>query len=232
MRIAVVQHTLRASAEEDAHALGLAARAAVEAGAELLVFPEVLSLHAHPARDVLRAELEPLSGTLSYLLPHVGPSSCSLRFAAADLPGISERLGRIAMLHGDACMDADELAAAAEDRPAVLLMAPRSESDLQSEAVVELAIKLSDSVAGLVLVAEPDGAEPGEPGHGGSVVVLLGQVLAEAVGGDDLLVFDVPEPVPQPTLRERLPAVPPILAQRVAHHAGRKLAVDYPADLS
>ncbi|MDP2182633.1 MAG: hypothetical protein Q8K99_08705 [Actinomycetota bacterium] len=232
MRIGVVQHTLRASAEEDARALGLAAQAAVDAGAELLVFPEVFSLHDHPARDVLSAELEQFSDSLSYLLPHVGPDSRSLRFAAAELPGISGRLGRVALLYGDACMDAAELEAAAAERPAVLVMAPRSESDLQAEAVLELALKLSDSAAGLVLVAEPDGAEPGEPGHGGSVVILLGQVLAEAVGGDDLLVFDVPEPVPQPTPRERLPAVPPMLAQRVAHHAGRKLAVDYPAELS
>lgn len=232
MRIAVVQITPCSSAEEDVRALGGAARAAIDAGAEFVIFPEVASLHGHPGHDLLAAELESVSDRVSYLLPHIGAGTRSLTLSAAELPDISQRLGRIALLHGDACMDADELAAIAADPPAVLVMAPRSESELQAEAVLELALALSESVAGLVIVAETDGAEPGDPGHGGSAVVLLGEMLAEAGGGDDLLVFDVPEPVPQPVPRERTPQVPPILAQRVAIHSGHRLAVDYPADLS
>ncbi len=141
-----------------------------------------------------------------------------------------DALGTVAVLSGDAAFDPDVLRKLAADGTDVLVLCPASESDLQAEAVLEFAIKLSDSVAGLVLVVENDGAEPGQPGHGGSAIVLLGEILAEAMGGADLLEAEIGIPVPQPVPRDPLPQLPTILAQRVANHQGRHVHVDYPSD--
>ncbi len=116
--------------------------------------------------------------------------------------------------------------------PNVAVLLPRSESDLQAEAVLELAIALSDSLAGLVIVVDTDGSEPGHPGHGGSAIIMFGKVVAEAMSGDDILFADVELPVGRPEPREPLPEMPTILQQRLAHHQGHHLEVDYLADLS
>lgn len=141
------------------------------------------------------------------------------------------RLGRVVVLEGDDAIDVDTI----RDRTATgcdtLVLCPESESDLQAEAVLELALGLSESVAGLVVVLEDAGAEPGHPGHGGSAIVLLGEVLAEAVSDADVLEADVPEPVPSPVPREPVPGLPPILAQRLAHHRGERPEVGYLADV-
>jgi hypothetical protein len=56
--------------------------------------------------------------------------------------------------------------------------------------------------------------------------------MAEAITDDELLVADIMVPPPAPQPRERLPDVPTILQQRLAHHEGRKLDSGYLADLS
>ncbi len=229
MKIAVVQHAQRANASADAEGLFSAAQAAASAGGEFVVMPEVFSLHGDPARDALYERLGELDGMR--FIPHVGRQTQAFAYLADHLEGL-EQLGRVALVVGDAVMDPAELERIAENPPSVLLLAPRSESDLQAEAVLELAIALSESVAGLVVISETSGAEPGEPGHGGSAIVLLGEVVAEALAPDDVLVIDVPVPVPVPEPREPLPPVPPILLQRLASHHGEKVPTDYPADLS
>lgn len=142
-----------------------------------------------------------------------------------------EPLGRTVVVAGDAAIDPEQLRRMSLDPPDVLVLAPGSESELQAEAVIELAIGLSLSLAGLVIVADASGAEPGSPGHGSSAVVLLGEVLAEAVFDEQLLVVDVPAPLSPPEPRAPLPVLPPILAQRLANHRGERVPVDYPADL-
>jgi len=141
-------------------------------------------------------------------------------------------VGRCELLEGDATIDPGEHRRIAANPPDVLVLAPASESDLQAEAAIEVAIGLSLSVAGLVIVLDASGAEPGEPGHGGSAIVLLGEVAAEALAEDDVLMAEVPVPVPRPEPRAPLPEVPPLLLQHLAHHRGEKLTVDYPADVS
>lgn len=143
-----------------------------------------------------------------------------------------QSIGTCVVLAGDAAIDPDVHRKVAADPPDVLVLAPASESDLQAEAAIEVAIGLSISVAGLVIVLDFSGAEPGSPGHGGSAIVLLGEVAAEALLEDDALLTDIPVPVPQPKPRAPLPAVPPLLLQRLAHHRGEKVAFDYPADTS
>jgi len=143
-----------------------------------------------------------------------------------------EPFGHVVIVAGDAGIDPEQHRRLAADPPDVLVLAPGSESDLQAEAVLELAIGLSVSLAPLVIIAEASGAEPGSPGHGGSAIILLGEVLAEAVFDDQTLVADIDVPIPAPEPRAALRALPTILAQRLANHRGERLAVDYLADLS
>lgn len=140
--------------------------------------------------------------------------------------------GRVVVIAGDAAIDPEQHRRVAAGPPDVLVLAPGSESDLQAEAVVELAIGLSVSVAGLVIVAETSGAEPGSPGHGGSAIVMLGEVLAEAVFDDQTLMAEIDPHIPSPEPRAPLPEPSTILAQRLAHHRGERAAVRYLADLS
>jgi len=231
VKIAVVQHRLRENADDDAAALLAAAVAAAEAGAEFVVMPEVPSLGEteSPTRQALYAALDDVPGMR--LIPHVGPEHEGIAFVSEPLPG-AECLGRVSLMVADACFKGSAWVEALGKEVSVAVMCPRSESDMQAEAALEVAIALSDSLAGLVVIAETAGAEPGKPGHGGSAIVLLGDVAAEALGDDDLLVVDVVMPVPQPEPREPLPPVPTILQQRLAHHAGTKLDLGYLADLS
>lgn len=231
MRIAVIQHRLRESASEDALALANAARVAAEKGAEFVVLPEVPSLHdsESAARKELYRRLDETDGVR--LIPHVGTEHAGVALVTEPLAGRSE-LGKIGLLVGDAVLVRDEWESMLTQSPSAVVLNPRSESDLQAEASLELAIALSDSLAGLVIIAECDGAEPGDPGHGGSAIVLLGEVVAEALSGDDVLVADVLVPVPQPEPRDGLPQLPTILEQRIAHHHGVRPPVAYPADLS
>lgn len=141
-------------------------------------------------------------------------------------------LGRVEVLVGDAAIDPAEHARLASAPPDVVVLSPGAESDIQAEAVFELALALSVSLTGLVIVSERSGAAAGEPGHGGSAVVLLGEVLAEALSDEDVLLAEVPVPVLAPEPRAPLPELPPILAQRLAHHRGERPVVEYPTDLS
>lgn len=228
MKLAVVQHRLRDSADEDARALVAALRLAAAADAEIVVLPEVLALHEDAdARARFDADVAGISGTR--LMPYGGVGTDGAAFIAQDVVG---DLGAVAVLVGDAVLDADRWAEALSAGCTALVICPRSESELQAEAVLELALAFSDSLAGLVLIAECDGAAPGEAGHGGSAIISVGEVVAEAMSGDEVLLADISLPVAQPEPREALPELPTLLAQRVAHHHGSKLAVDYLADLS
>jgi len=201
MRIAVVQHRLRATPSEDMSALAAASERAVAGGAEWVVLPTVLSIDT---------SLEPFLA------------------ACASPPAI----GSILELRGDECCDVDAFVSAGLAPPDVTVLRPLSENDLQSEAFLELAIALSDSLAGLVIIAECVGAELGDPGHGGSAVVVLGEVVAEALVDDEIIFTDVVVPIAYPEPREPLPQIPLLLRQRTAFHAGHKLEVpDYPADI-
>lgn len=232
MRIAVIEHRLRGDAAEDARALAEAAIVASEGGAQVVFFPSALSIDEQDAQSELGRLLECVPGTR--LIPRIASGVRAQVFPVTDqVPVIGEKLGRVALLHGDACMKTEVLSSTARANPAMLVMTPGSESELQAEAMLELAIGLSESAAALIVIAECVGAEPGEPGHGGSGIVLLGEVLAEALGEDgDVLYADVPAPLVAPDVPEPLPQVPTILEQRVANHEGRKLDMGYLADLS
>jgi predicted amidohydrolase len=229
MQIAVIQHVLRGDDHEDAVALANAAADATDMGAEVVVFPRVPVLadgsDGDPVAKIFEAIDEVQVETVAYINTAIVPDGA--HFAGLPI------LGGTALFVGDACMDYQELLTMNKNKPQVAILAPGAENDMQAEAVEELAIGLSTSLAGLIIVAEAVGAEPGEPGHGGSAIIHLGEVVAEAMGdGDETLTAEFESPVPQPEPRALLPQVPTILSARLAHHHGQKPDVDYPADLS
>ena len=231
MKIAVIQHRLRDSVDDDIAALHTAAAAAAEAGAAVVFMPEPLSLIGDgEATERFFGGLDGLSGVR--LIPSTAPGVDSFAATAPPLDGLEE-LGRIALLAGDACMTGFELVRILGDLPTVAVLAPRSENDLQAEAVMELAIGLSESLASLVVVTECAGAEPGAVGHGGSAIIFLGDVLAEAMLQDDETLYaEIELPLGRPEAPEPLPVITPILSQRVAFHRGEPSPTDYPAELT
>lgn len=218
MKIAVVQLELRPAPAQDVEALVIAAARAAAAGADLIVLPDAAAVTEGPLREELIRRLDDEVAAPSLV-------------AGTDAEVVHDQIGGILVVTGDGCMDPVVLEALAAEAPSALVLAPASESELQAEAMLELAIGLSTSVSPLVIVAETDGAEPGVGGHGGSAVVHLGEVVAEAIAGDDVLFADLVTPLGGPEPRGPLPQVPPLLAGRLASHAGRKLDVGYPADL-
>lgn len=228
MRIAVIEHHLRGEPYKDAVALLASAREAHERGAQLVIFPEVHSL----AEDYGGPRAEFLGGLQSLDVTTLAPNPATR--ADDERVGYVElgSLGRAALLSGDAPLDPAVHEALLESSPDLLVMLGNSESELQAEALAEVAIGLSESVAGLVVLVDARGAGQGEPGHGGTTIALLGEVIAEAFGDEEIVLADVPAPPPAPQPREALPSIPPILAQRRAHHMGVRPSVDYPADLS
>lgn len=231
MRIAVIQHRERERAADGARALAQAAARASEVGAEAVFLPASSALSDPAARSEFESATDGLPGTRVVPLFAAGTTSRALS-ATGDLGPLTARLGDVALLFGDACFERDQLERLAAEKPPVLVMLPRSESDLQAEAVLELALGLSESTSGLVVVIDTTGGEPGEPGHGSSAIILLGDVMAEAYEDDEILYADIIEPVPEPEAALPLPQLPTILEQRLASHQGRRLDPGYPADLS
>jgi hypothetical protein len=231
VRIAVVQHRERDDAADGARVLAEAAVRASEAGAEAVFFPATAAL-----RDVdARAEFLRLTGHLpgTRIVPVVPEGVRERVFEPnGETEVISERLGKVALLYGDACFRTEQLERMAAEKPAVLVMVPRSESELQAEAALELALGLSESTSGLVIVAETTGGDFGKPSHGSSAIIHLGDMMAEAYEDDEILYADVFEPVPMPEPASPLPEVPTILQQRLASHEGRRPDPGYLADLS
>jgi len=229
VNIAVIQHTLLGDDKADAVALANAAADATDMGAELVVFspaPVLADLSdGDPVGKIFEVIGEAQGEEVVYLNPAAVPDGMHI----ATLP----MLGQTALFVGDACLDYQEILTASGKKPAVAILCPHSENDMQAEAVLELALGLSSSLAGLVIVVDSAGAEPGEAGHGGSAIVHLGEVVAEAMGeADQTLEFQVELPIPQPEPRELLPESPTILSGRLAQHHGEKPGVDYPADLN
>ncbi|MBF4510243.1 MAG: hypothetical protein ISP10_07210 [Aeromicrobium sp.] len=226
VKIAVVQHALRATPAQDLEALVAVSATAASAGADIVVLPEVTAVREGPLGDELWRRLEDVAPDAAVIWSR-GAAEGPETAVVAEVPP----LGATALLSGDACMDPQALTVLLAETPEAAILAPRSESELQAQAVLELAIGLSTSLASLVVIAEPAGSDLGEPGHGGSAIIHLGEVLAEAVAADDLLLAEVPGPLGAPEPKGPLPVVPPLLVQRLAAHRGQKVAVDYPADL-
>lgn len=226
MRFAVVQHSLRPAPARDLEALVFASVGAAVRGAETVFLPDVDALYEGPLCDEILRRIGEEAPELAVVVTH--PDSAS----AGPFAGDMQPFGRAVLLRGDDCIDPEALIRAVAGAPGLAVLAPHSESELQAQAVLELAVGLSTSLASVIVIVEADGAEVGKPGHGGSAIVHLGQVIAEAMSGNDVLIADVEMPLGPPEAPQSLPAVPPVLLQRVAAHRGRKVDVGYPADLA
>lgn len=227
MRIAVIQHRLRSHERMDLAALLSSAEEAAYGGASVIVCPRLPALASdsriyHAFIDNVR-QRAPESLVLT---PGVSGGG-------DDVPELFVTpLGRTVALTGDACIDPERLERIAALQPDAMLWQPGAESAIQAEAILELALEASMTIAGLVAVTALSGRARGAVGAGGAAIVELGEILAEAGEGEAVVVADFDAPAPRPDKPGRRLPLPPILAQRLAHHAGLKAEVDYPSDTS
>lgn len=226
VRIAVVQHQLRTHERMDLAALLSLTERAAEEGAQVLVYPCVPGIGASPAL------MNAFAANVAERTPGVTVISPCVALEAGPPLGVAPTpLGSTLILSGDACIDTGLFDEIVSLRPEALIWQMDSESDLQAEAVLELALDASLSLSGLVLVAATIGEARGLSSYGVSAIVHLGEILAEAGEEEDVVVADVPVPVPVPvTLPERrgqLPIPTPVLAQRLSVHRGEPAHLDH-----
>jgi predicted amidohydrolase len=227
VKVAVIQHMLRAHERMDLAALLSSAQEASDTGATVIVCPSVPGLSRNTR--IYQAFIENMR-------MHA-PGSLVLTPALAiyregDLEPFLTPLGRTLALVGDECIDPGYYESIERVCANSMLWQPGPESALQAEAILELALDASLSLAGLVIVTSLTGRAHGAAGYGGAAIVHLGDILAEAVEGEDIVTAELTAPVTLPDRRGPRPTLPPILAQRLAHHRGGKLPVEWPADLS
>lgn len=227
MNIALIQHRIRGEMAADIEALAGSVRTACERGAEVVVCPVVPSLVASPsdAREAVLLQLEGCAEGTALLLPLRDTETASTELRATPL-------GETALLIADECLLPTVAQTLADLSPEAVIMRPLGHSELQAEAILEYGIGLSLSLSGLVLICECSGGAFAEPGHGGSAIVMLGEIVAEASDDEEILYATLEVPVAAPEPREHLPVLPPVLEQRIARHQGRKADMGYLADLS
>ncbi len=228
MRIAVIHHRLRGDAAADTDALvGAVSRACAE-GTEGVVCPSVPSLAGLPESQ--RAHM------LTRIKECAEETTVFVSFSGredADTRVLDSSLGRTALVEGDACLRLDVLRDFLPECIETAVWRPGAESALQAEAVLEFALECAPALAGLLVIAECSGEAGQYRAEGISAIIHAGELVAEAGGGEDELLFaEIEGPMSAVEPDMPLPELPPILAQRLALREGRKLPVDYPADLS
>lgn len=220
MRIAVVQHEPVADQSSAVPALHDGVEQAIAAGARSVVVPCVPEFVADPAALVsFRESLAALHADLDLVVPcPIGGAFVPTRFGLAHVCA------------EDACLHSEP----GSTEAAAFVWQFTPESELQAEALLEFAIDVSMRVGGPVVIAATGSREQAWPARG-SAIVQAGEVFADAAEGDAVLVADVAvavEGAREAAVPEQSSALPPILAQRLAAHEGRKLVPSYPADLS
>ncbi len=231
MRVAALQLPESDSAAHDQRALIEAVAEAERAGADLIACPCLPRLKSRSevvgrVREAVRAA----AGLATVVLPCSGIACGEPGPADEAAPAAHASFGSLAVLCGDETLDAAMLDETAKARPTVLVLQVEGESPLQSEALREYAITLSERVSSLVLVTSRSG-DPGAA-EGGAAIVYAGDVLAEAGDGPAVLTAEIVAPLLPPESPGTAFAPPPLLAERFDTHRGEKTPVDYPADLS
>jgi len=228
VKIAVIQHRIRPSVDEDIDVLTAAITSACQNEAQVVVCPWVPSIAAlEPAsRSLVFDRLTECAHFTEVLLPF---ESVSPR---GEIRLHETMLGLTAFMLGDECLTSAMYDLAEGRGAGAWIWRPLATSALQAEAFLELAMVVSASHTGLVVIVEPSGAEPGEIGHGSSAILYLGNPLAEAVFPDEIIMADLEIPVPLPDPRVAIPPLPPILERRLAVKEGRKPRTGYLEDLS
>lgn len=213
MKIAVIQHRLRAHERMDLAAMLAASERAAEEGVQVLVYPRVVGLSAHPGL------LDAFFRNVEERAPGMARVSPPMRHREGEpLETHLTGLGRTLVLAGDECIDPalfEEIQAMQCD---ALVWLFDAEDALQAEAALELALDASLHLAPLVIVAAVTGRARGMSGHGIGGIVHLGEIASEGGSGDDLLVARVPAPSGFVERPRRVPDPAPILLQRLAAH--------------
>ena len=225
MKIAVVQHRMRAHERMDLAALLSLSEEAADQGAQAIVYPCVPGLAASVTLLPAFVEnvLERAPG-ITMIAPCVAPRRVG---PAKPVP---TTLGSTLVLAGDECIDPATFPDTEAMGLDAMVWQVDPESALQAEAILELALDASLSQAGLVLVAATVGRARGVESFGGSAIVQLGELMAEAGSDEELLVADVNVPVALPARRAPRAVPAPILQQRLAVHRGTPVPVDHPSE--
>ena len=155
MRIATVQHRIRAHERMDLAALLAMCQEASEDGAALIVCPHVPGL----------VYSEQMSSAFNENVRSYAPGSAVLTpFASAGksdpLAMTHSTAGRTLVLGGDECLDTDLYAAIELLAPEMMVWQTETESTLQAEALLELALDASQSQSGLIVIAAHGRATP------------------------------------------------------------------------
>lgn len=227
MRIAVVQHRVRTHARMDLAALLEASETAADDGAQVIVYPRLPEMGTDsPMLDAFFRTVQERCPGLQWVRPRI-------RYHAGEsMECRPTALGTTIVLVDDDCIDPSLFEGIQGLGCQSLVWLFSAEDDLQAEAVIELALEASLTLAPLVLVVAATGEARGANAHGTSAIVYLGEILAEGGAGDDVLIADVAIPGEWAARSRMLPELMPVLSQRLAAHHGRKVEVDYPADLS
>jgi predicted amidohydrolase len=227
VKVAVIQHKLRSHERMDLAALLASSEDASDDGASVIVCPRLPGVGGDSR--IYQAFIENMRNHAPGSLVVVPALSGGRE--EGPTPFLTP-LGRTVALSGDECLDPAVMADVGGLGADAMVWQPHAESGLQAEAFLELALDASLSVAGLVLVTALVGRGHGTTGFGGSAIVQLGDILAEAGEDEEVVSALLEAPVPLPDRHGARPDLPPILAQRLAHHRGGRASVDWPADLS
>lgn len=213
MRIAALQHRLRAHERMDLAAMLAQSEIAAEQGTQVLVYPLVPGLVAD------RGLLDAFFRNVEERAPGVGLIRTRLRhLGEGPLQPQATALGRTLVLGGDDCIDPELFVAIQEAACDSLVWLFNAEDSLQAEAALELALDASLHLAPLVVIATVTGHARGVLAAGIAAIVHLGDILAEGGEGEELVVADVPSPAGFTERPRSLPEPAPILLQRLSAH--------------
>jgi predicted amidohydrolase len=216
VKIALVQHRIRNHERMDLAALLSMSEQAEDEGADVIVYPCVPGIgYASQLMTAFAANVMERAPQVSIVAP------CAARDLGGRLHPAPTRLGSTLVLAGDDCIDASLYPEVESLGLEALVWQMATESPAQAEALLELALDASLSQAGLVLTACLYGEARDISSSGGSAIVHLGEILAEAGEGEDLLLADVHIPVLLPERRGRRAVPAPVLQQRFAAHHGK-----------
>jgi predicted amidohydrolase len=225
VKVAVVQLRIRVHVRMDLAALLDATERAADEGAEVIVYPYVPWLTGQPLLDPFFASLEQRVPDIKWVRP-------GWRSSGDSIAARPTALGSTVLLEGDDCIDPAHFPLLRELGCDTLVWLFDAEDDLQAEALLELALEASVTMAPLVVIASLTGDARGIRQYGASAIVHGGEILAEADAEDEIVMADVPRDTPPLAHGHALPEPAPVLAQRLAAHRHTKVKVDYPADLS
>jgi len=227
LRIAVVQHRIRTHERMDLAAMLAMSEHASDEGAQVIVYPHVPGIV--PGSQLLDAFFR----NVGERCPGMQLVRPRMRHRAGEEMACSPTaLGRTIVLADDDCIDPALFPLVQALGCETLVWMFVAEGDLQAEAILELALDASLTLAPLVIVASVTGHARDVDAHGLSAIVHLGELVAEGGGGEDLLIADLAVPAAMTQHVRRLPEPTPVLLQRLAAHRGTTAPLDHPADLS